>query len=84
MLNARQCGDERHSVVPFQRPGPVRPTRCPHTGRTDISSLLSLAEYERSDEENAYRHCMILNGLGFVVIVAVIAAGVWLMSNLSG
>jgi hypothetical protein len=49
--------------------------------RSDISSLLSLAKYERGSEDD-YRQRMIVNGLALVAIVALIATGVLLVINL--
>jgi hypothetical protein len=49
----------------------------------NISSVLSLAKYERDGEEDDYRHRMIMNGLALFVIAALIVAGVWLTANAS-
>jgi len=90
-LVARQSGDDDHRVTHF-RPrrakadgmarwrGPIR-DRNPN-----ISSVLSLAKYERDGQENCqeddYRQRMIMNGLAFLVTIALIAIGVWLAANI--
>ena len=86
MLRQRQSSNDGHSVVPFRRRHrisdvPVKLRRPAHKTEADIRSLLSLAKYERGSEDD-YRQRMIINGLAFVVTAALIAAGVWLASNL--
>jgi hypothetical protein len=61
--------------------------RCPgreptHDRGPDISSVLSLAKYECDQEQDDYRHRMMLNGLAFAVTIALIASGVWLAANI--
>jgi hypothetical protein len=53
--------------------GPVR--------RPDISSLLSLAKYERAHDDD-YGQRMIVNGLVLILLAALIATGVLLVINL--
>jgi hypothetical protein len=48
----------------------------------NIVFLLSLAKYGSDGEEDDYRHRMIVNGLAFMVTLALIATGVWLVGNL--
>jgi hypothetical protein len=48
----------------------------------NISSVLSLAKYDRHGQEDHYRHRMIMNGLAFIVTVALIAIGVGLAANI--
>ena len=54
--------------------GPVRPP--------DISSLLSLAKYERAHEDDDYAQRMIANGLALILSTALIATGVLIVRNL--
>jgi hypothetical protein len=61
--------------------GPVRLRRLSQKSGADIRSLLSLEKYERASEDD-YGQRMIVNGLAFVVTVALIATGVLLASNL--
>jgi hypothetical protein len=86
ILVTRQSSDDDHRVDRI-RP---RRTKMDGTPRSrglvrdsgpNISSVLSLAKYERGDEDD-YRHRMIMNGLAFVVTVALIAAGIWLAANI--
>jgi hypothetical protein len=84
ILVAPQSSDEdrrvgrirtRHSNVDGAR------LRKPVRGRDpNISSVLSLAKYERGEDD--YRHRMIMNGLAFVVTAVLIVAGVWLAANI--
>ena len=50
--------------------------------RPDISSLLSLAKYERAHEDDDSARRMIDNGLVLILSTALIAAGVLILSNL--
>ncbi len=81
-----RSSDDNHRVVSF-RPhrAKVRKTarwREPiHDGDSGI--LLSLAKFERDDREDDYRHRMIMNGLAFVILLALIVIGVWLADNVS-
>ena len=68
-----RCASLRPMMPNALKDGPVR--------RPDISSLLSLAKYERASEDD-YGQRMIVNGLALVVTVALIATGVLLASNL--
>jgi hypothetical protein len=86
MLRPRQSSNDEHAVVPFRRrprtaDDPAGPRRPAHKSEADISSLLSLAKYGRGRPDD-YRERMIINGLAFVFTAAMIAAGVWLASNL--
>jgi len=56
--------------------GPIRDRNA------NISSVLSLTKYERDGHEDDYRQRMIMNGLAFLVAVALIAIGVWLAANI--
>jgi hypothetical protein len=56
--------------------GPIRDRK------PNISSVLSLAKYERVGHDSDYRQRMITNGLAFLVTVALIAIGVWLAANI--
>jgi hypothetical protein len=86
-LVARQSSYDDHRVVHF------RPRRAKvdgmsgwrrpiHDRNLNISSVLSLARYERDGHEDDYRQRMIMNGLAFLATVALIAIGVWLAANI--
>jgi len=53
-----------------------------HDRDPTISSVLSLAKYERDDQEDDHRHRMTMNVLALVVTIALVAAGVWLAAEL--
>jgi hypothetical protein len=48
----------------------------------DALLIERFAKYEHDDGEHNYRKRMLLNGLGFVVTVTLIAVGVWLMTSI--
>jgi hypothetical protein len=45
--------------------------------------VLDLAKFESGDGEDDYRHRMIVNGLAFVVLAALIMIGIWLAANIN-
>jgi hypothetical protein len=87
ILGALQSGDDVHRVVRIwprcakaeETTGRRKPI---HDRDPNISSILSLAKYERDGQEDDYRHRVIINGLALVVTVALIAIGVWLAANI--
>jgi hypothetical protein len=82
-----QPSNRDHIVVRFRRRHthtgePVQPRDPTQEHEPNIVFLLSLAKYESDVRHDDYRRRMIENGLAFMVTVALIAAGVWLASNL--
>jgi hypothetical protein len=69
-----RCASLRPMMPNALKDGPVR--------RPDISSLLSLAKYERAHEDDDYARRMIANGLVLILSAALIATGVLIVSNL--
>jgi hypothetical protein len=80
-----EATDDEHRVVPFRRPGaaptgsrwrwpPSQPASPPVEG---------LEKYERGDEEDDYRHRMLVNLAAFLVTVALAVAGAWLAIKLA-
>jgi hypothetical protein len=60
-------------ILPF-RPRAARPARSVPT-----SAVPDLEKYERAPEEpDDFRHRMMMNGLGLVVTVVLIAGGLWI------
>jgi hypothetical protein len=84
---APQPSDDDHRVVRF-RPRRAKVDRTIKRRERsldrdpNISSVLSLAKYDCHGQEDDYRHRMIMNGLAFIVTVALIAIGVWLAANI--
>ena len=73
-----------HQVLPFRprnagtpmRRGPRRPVRA---GESETPALLrDLAEYERDDGGDSYRHRMTVNLAALLVIVVLSVVGAWL------
>ena len=58
--------------------------REPGYGRDrHISVILNLAKFEVDAREDDYRHRMMMNGLAFLVLLALIIIGIWLAANIS-
>jgi hypothetical protein len=81
-----RSSDDNHRVLSFRlHRAKVRKTakwREP-IHDDDPNILLSLGKFERDDREDDFRHRMIVNGLAFVVSLALIVIGVWLADNVS-
>ena len=74
IVASSRCASLRPMMPNVIKDGPVR--------RPDISSLLSLAKYERADDDDNYAQRMIVNGLVLILSTALIATGVLIVSNL--
>ena len=85
---APQPSDDDHRVVSFrprraEADGKARRREPIHDRDPNISLAEDLAKYERDDHDDDYRHRMIMNGVAVVVIVALIAIGIWLAANIN-
>jgi hypothetical protein len=82
-----QSGDDDHRILSF-RPrrteitGTARQRGSTHDRDPGISLILNLAKFEIPNREDDYRHRMIVNGLAFAVLLALILIGVWLAANI--
>jgi hypothetical protein len=74
-----EAGGDNHTVVPFRPRAPGASggaRRRPHPARP---SLEGLAKYEGGDEqEDTYRHRMMVNLAALAFTIALALAGVWL------
>jgi hypothetical protein len=77
--------DGDHRVVPFRRarrPWPASgPADADPAGR--LRSPPDLAQYERTGEDDDYRHRMIVNGAALAFTVLLAFAGMWLASKMA-
>jgi hypothetical protein len=66
-------------VVPFRRPGGPRwQGGAPRPG-----PVPDLAKFERTNTGDDYRHRMIVNVLGFLVVIGLVVAGLWLVDKIA-
>jgi len=79
--HAPQSKDERGRVVPFQRPGQVRPRVPPPS--SEGSPVEGMEKYAGGDEPDNYRQRMINNGLAFIFCVVLVVIGVWLATAIA-
>ena len=42
-----------------------------------------LAKYEQDDAGDDYRHRMIMNGIGFLVTILLVIAGIWIVNEIA-
>jgi hypothetical protein len=67
-------------VVPFRRRGSLltfnRPQQQP-------SPVRDLERYERTGDEDDYRHRMIVNAMAAVVTILLIAGGIWIANSMA-
>lgn len=82
MKPERSPNDDRR-VVPFRRPGASRwPVIAPRGGPVR-GPVPDLTKYERAESGDDYRHRMAMNGLGLLVTILLIVAGVWLANKIA-
>jgi hypothetical protein len=83
-----RSGDDDHRILSF----PLRRAKITRTARRhkpihhhdpSISLVLNLAKFEVDNRDEDYRHRMIVNGLAFVALLALILIGVWLAANIN-
>ncbi len=69
-----------------------RPRRVRADGRSDGAkgdrdigsfSVLSLAKYERADQDDNYWHRLAVNGLALIWVVILMVIGIWLVDNIT-
>jgi hypothetical protein len=71
--------DSENRVVPL-RPGIRIQRDAPPQSDEPVEDL---AKYQRTDEVDDYRHRMIVNAVGFVAVVLLALAGIWLADQLA-
>ena len=69
--------DEESRVVKFPRGGAAG-RRLP--GRPPVEGL---AKYERGDDDDDYRHRMLMNAAALVFVAALIGTGLWLADTMA-
>jgi hypothetical protein len=85
--SAPQSGDDDHRILSF-RPRRAKITRTTrrhepsHDRDSSIALILNLAKFEVDNRAEDYRHRMIVNGLAFAALLALILIGVWLAANI--
>ena len=67
-------------MLRFRRGGAAAPT--PATPPTS-APVEDLSKYQRSESPDDYRHRMIVNALGFLFVVVLIGAGLWLADTMA-
>jgi hypothetical protein len=75
-------------VVPFRPRGGVHPARGwwqwnSKQPQPVHSHVEGLAKYERTDTEDEYRHRMLVNAAALIFTLALVAAGVWVVSKMA-
>lgn len=69
---------EEHRVLNFRRRGSGDAAPAPGP-----SPVADLGKYERSKNEEDYRHRMIVNVIAFFFIVSLIGAGIWIADTMA-
>jgi hypothetical protein len=72
--------DETGRVVPLQPRLRLRRRAPRPTGGGPVEDI---GKYERGGREDDYRHRMLMNVLGFLTCVALVAAGVWIANAIA-
>jgi hypothetical protein len=77
MIDREPASNEERRVLDFRRRGSTAaPARDP-------SPVADLAQYERSETDDDYRHRMIVNVVAFFFIVGLIGAGIWIADTMA-
>ena len=76
MADRNSSQSENEARIIKLRPG--RPNVPP-----PVTPIEDLGRYERSEEPDDYRHRMIVNMVGFLAIVVLIGAGIWLADTMA-
>lgn len=79
--NAPRPEDDRGRILPFQRPGALRPNLPRGVGRAE--PVEGVEKYAHAGEPDNYRQRMINNGLALVACVVLVAIGVWIATTMA-
>lgn len=73
------ASEPKGRIIPFRprRPAP-QPEAPPSSGAVD-----DLSQYERSGEEDDYRHRMLMNGAALLVVLVLAVAGIWIANTMA-
>ena len=77
MTNTPQSEPEGR-VVPFRRRGSLFAFNRPRP-----SPVENLERFERPEDDDDYRHRMVMNGLALVVTIALIGGGIWIANSMA-
>ena len=78
-----EATDDEHQVLPFRRRGAVPGAPRRRWSPPGSAPVQGLEKYEGGDEEDNYRHRMLVNLAAFLVTVALAVAGAWLVIQLA-
>jgi hypothetical protein len=65
-------------IIPFRPRRPVPEPEAPPSGPVD-----DLSQYERSGEEDDYRHRMLMNGAALLVVLVLAVVGIWIANTMA-
>ena len=72
IMAAQQSSDESRRILRFR-----------HRRSDELVKADDLAKYERSDEPDDYRHRMLMNIAGLVVVALLVGIGWWLAETMA-
>jgi hypothetical protein len=73
------ASEPKGRIIPFRprRPAP-QPEAPPPSGPVE-----DLSQYERSGEEDDYRHRMLMNGAALLVVLVLAVVGIWIANTMA-
>ena len=73
------ASDAKGRIIPFRPRGAFgKPGVSPQQGPVD-----DLAHYERSSEQDDYRHRMMMNGAALLVVLVLAGVGIWIADSMA-
>ena len=72
------AADAKGRIIPFRPRSPLGKPASPHQGPVD-----DLANYERSPEQDDYRHRMLMNGAALLVVLVLAGVGIWIADSIA-
>jgi len=80
-----RVGDADRRVIPFRARSGIAPLPIRHAASTPdpLSPVADLAEFERTDERDDYRHRMLVNAAALAFTALLVMTGVWIAESMA-
>jgi len=84
-IDESRVGDADRRVIPFRARSGVAPVPVRHAASAPdaLSPVADLAEFERTEEQDDYRHRMLVNAAALAFTALLVVAGVWIAESMA-